>query len=250
MAILYLLGTGAAVSDPHRTTTMLALESGGALLLVDCGGDVIQRLMAAGGDLDGIDALLLTHEHPDHVAGFPLFMQKIWLAGRRRPIDVYGIPPALALARRLWESFDTSGWEAFPPIHWHDVAIEPGVTVYESAQWRVTGTPGRHSVPVLALRFESRDGGGVVAYSSDGAPVDGIARLAAGADLLVHEATGDFPGHSTAAGAAAIAARAAVGRCLLVHLPPEALLDDAVMAAARQQFAALEKGQEGGAYRF
>ncbi|MEX0747058.1 MAG: MBL fold metallo-hydrolase, partial [Rhodothermales bacterium] len=98
MARLHLLGTGAAVSDPHRTTTMLAFEEGRETLVVDCGGDVVQRLLAAGIDLDTIAALIVTHEHPDHVSGFPLFMEKIWLAGRRRPIDVYGIGPASSQA--------------------------------------------------------------------------------------------------------------------------------------------------------
>ncbi|HEX6912510.1 MAG TPA: MBL fold metallo-hydrolase, partial [Longimicrobium sp.] len=83
MPVVHLLGTGAGVSGPERTTTMLAFESGGHAVVVDCGGDAIQRLMAAGVDPAGIEALIVTHEHPDHVAGFPLFMEKIWLLGRR-----------------------------------------------------------------------------------------------------------------------------------------------------------------------
>ena len=41
------MGLRAALSDPHRTTTMLALQSERSVIIVDCGGDVIQRLMAA-----------------------------------------------------------------------------------------------------------------------------------------------------------------------------------------------------------
>src|SRR5690625_566288 len=99
MPTLYLLGTGAAVSDAHRTTTMLAVSDGASTIAVDCGGDVIQRMMAAGIDVDTLDALIVTHEHPDHVSGFPLFMEKIWLLGRRRPIAVYGIREAIDQAR-------------------------------------------------------------------------------------------------------------------------------------------------------
>ncbi|NNF57861.1 MAG: MBL fold metallo-hydrolase, partial [Rhodothermaceae bacterium] len=87
---LYLLGTGAAVSDPHRTTTMLAVEEAGRLILVDCGGDAVQRLLKLGLDPTTIDAVILTHEHPDHISGFPLLIEKLWLLGRREPIPIYG----------------------------------------------------------------------------------------------------------------------------------------------------------------
>src|SRR5690625_8016640 len=98
MPTLYLLGTGAAVSDPHRTTTMLAVSDGASTIAVDCGGDVIQRMMEAGIDVDTLDALIVTHEHPDHVSGCPLFMAKIWVVGRRRPLDVSGIREAVVAA--------------------------------------------------------------------------------------------------------------------------------------------------------
>ena len=96
MARLHLLGTGATVSDPHRTTTMLALEGERSLVVIDCGGDVVQRMVASGLDPGRITALIVTHEHADHVSGFPLMMERLWLYGRRRPLDVYGIAPAVA----------------------------------------------------------------------------------------------------------------------------------------------------------
>ena len=100
MATLYLLGTGAGLSDGSRTTNMLAFSDQQSSLVVDCGGDVVQRMQAANIDLATITALIITHEHPDHVSGFPLFMEKIWLAGRRHPIPVYGPEAALSQARR------------------------------------------------------------------------------------------------------------------------------------------------------
>lgn len=248
MTTLHLLGTGAAFSDAHRTTTMLAVEVRGSIVVIDCGGDVVQRLMAAGLDLNQIEALIITHEHADHVGGFPLFMEKIWLAGRRRSIAVYGIAPALDQARRLWESFDTSTWEGVPPIDWREVAYHANASLIDDATWRITASPVDHSKPCIGLRIESRRDGALLAYSCDTAPTDTVVALADGVDLLVHEATGEGYGHSSAAQAANIAARAAARRLLLVHLPPAALLDEPLLAEARRQFAALELGEEGGNY--
>jgi ribonuclease Z len=248
MAVLHLLGTGAAVSDPDRTTTMLAFESEGGALVVDCGGDVVQQLLRAGIGADDIDAMIVTHEHPDHVSGFPLFMEKIWLLGRRRPLPVHGIRAALDQARRVFEAFDTSGWDGLPEIQWREVALEPGAEVLTNERWRVTATPGDHSVPVIALRVEDVRGGGTVAYSCDTEKSPAVAELSRGAEILVHEASGDFKGHTGIEDAARVAREADAGRLVLVHLPPD--LTDGDLGGAREIFPRVEFGEDGARYDF
>ncbi|MEX2543162.1 MAG: MBL fold metallo-hydrolase [Trueperaceae bacterium] len=250
MATLYLLGTGASLSDPHRTTTMLAVENDDGSLLVDCGGDALQRLLASGGDPSRIRALIITHEHPDHVSGFPLLMEKLWLHGRREPLDVYGIDPAIRQAQRAHDSFDTSAWPDYPEIRYHPVALQEGAAVLERDGWQVSASPGIHAVPVVGLRFRDVTGGGVVAYSCDTEYCDRIVRLAQDAQVLIHEATGNGPGHSSAVEAARVAAEARAERLLLVHLPSEEQLGPEELATARKTFPNMEKGLEGGRYRF
>lgn len=248
MATLHLLGTGAAFSDPSRTTTMLAFESADSVVVVDCGGDVVQRLLAAGIGPDRIGALIVTHEHADHAGGFPLFMEKIWVGGRRRPIPVYGIAPALAQARRCWEAFETGGWKEVPEIQWREFPLEEGARVLEDGDWRITAAPGTHSVPVVGLRVEDVKGGGTVAYSCDTEPSEAITRLARGAELLVHEATGGFGGHTSAPDAARIATETGARRLVLVHLPPE--IEAGEMRRARETFPGVELGVDGARYDF
>ena len=249
MAVVHLLGTGAGVSGPERTTTMLAFESGGRSIVVDCGGDVIQRLMAAGVDPAGIEALIVTHEHPDHVAGFPLFMEKIWLLGRRHPIPVYGIRPALDQARRVWEAFRTGGWEGVPEIQEHEVRLEPGAVVLRNERWRITAAPGIHGVPVVGIRVEDAAGGGVCAYSCDTAKSADITEMSRGAGLLVHEGTGvTLGGHSTYVEAAEVARDAGAERLVLVHLPSG--VTDGDLKEARTVFADVSLGEDGARYEF
>jgi ribonuclease Z len=250
MARLHLPGTGAAVSDPHRTTTMLALENDTSVILIDCGGDLIQRLMMMDIHTAKISALIVTHEHADHVGGFPLLMEKLWLLGRREPLPVYGIEPAIAQARRIHNAFNTSDWPDYPGVSWHTFEHAPGATIIDDDAWEITATPGKHAVPVVGLRVTDRQGGGVLAYSCDTEPSSAICQMAHGANLLVHEATGEGYGHSSALQAAECAARALVYKLLLVHLPPEANLDEADMKSVRAVFARAEKGQEGGSYTF
>jgi len=247
MAVLHLLGTGAALTDADRTTTMLALEHRGSVIVVDCGGDVVQRLLAASLDPDRIELLFLTHEHPDHVGGFPLFMEKIWLAGRRRPIRVAGPEAALDQARRCWATFRTDGWEGMPEIHWTPAAMQENAEVLRDGTWTVSSTPAEHGPPTLAVRIEAR-GAGTVAYSADTEPSERIVRLAREADILVHEAGGEHPGHTTVSAAARIGAEAGAGRLLLVHLPPGPT-DDALQAA-REIHSRTDYGRDGDRFEF
>ncbi len=252
MPTLHLLGTGAAVSDPHRTTTMLGFSDfaaeGPSTVLVDCGADVLQRFLAADGSFDDVAGLILTHAHPDHVSGFPLFMEKIWLAGRERPLPVHGIAPALDQAKRTFDAFSliTADWD-LPPIEWHTVAHESGAVMWGSDPWHITSAPVEHGdTPNVGLRTEHRPSGRVVAYSCDTDPCDAVVELARNANILVHEANGDYDGHSTAQEAAEIARRAGAERLILVHLPPGDKTN--ALAHAQTLFGATELGAEGASY--
>lgn len=244
MATVHLLGTGAALSDATRTTTMLAVEGPSSLVLIDCGGDAAQRLLAHGLDLKKLTALIVSHEHADHACGFPLLMERLWLAGIGESFDVHGIAPAIDQARRLHDVFDTSAWPRYPERRYHVFPEAEGALVLETADFVVTATPGNHAVPVAGFRFEDKSSGRVFVYSCDTERSDAITRLASGADLLAHEASGKFPGHSSPSDAAAAAATAGAKRMVMVHLPP--LADpDAYLAEAKAVFSASELGYDG-----
>ncbi len=249
MPTAHLLGTGAVTSDPHRTTTMIALDAGREPLLIDCGGDPLPRLEAAGLDPLRLGALVVTHEHADHVAGFPLLLERLWLLGRREPLPVYAIAPTLAQLHRTHDAFDVTNFDGYPGWTAHEIPYAAGAPAFERFGWRATAAPGRHAVPVVGLRFEDLDSGRVCTYSSDTAPEPAIAELARGADLLLHEATGEGPMHTSAAQAARIGRDAGAGRTVLVHLPRAAAFAPD-LEAARAIDPHVEAGEEGGAYPF
>jgi ribonuclease Z len=227
---------------------MLAVSDARSTLLIDCGGDVIERVLSSGLEIDSIAGLIVTHEHPDHVSGFPLLMEKLWLAGRRRPLPVFGIAPAIAQADRCWSVFNTSNWSGVPEIEWHEIAHESGAVALASSAWLVTAAPGVHGVPVIGLRIESRTSGQTIAYSCDTEPSESIAELARHSAILVHEANGEGSGHTSAEQAAAIAAQAEARRLVLVHLPRGIVDED--LTEARRIFPETELGQELGQYVF
>mgnify|MGYP001240356430 CR=1 FL=1 len=237
LAELLLLGTGAALTDGSREPTMLALRGPASTVLIDCGGNAARQLQRLGVPLDTLERVILTHEHPDHTSGFALLVETLWLAGRRRPIPVHGPAPTLDVVRRVFAQWDTRDWAGLPALDWRPVPLEVGAPIAAGADFDLTAAPGVHGhVPVIGVRAQDRRSGGRLAYSADGAPSAGIRALAQAVDVLVHEATGDHPVHSTAEGAAELGRAAGAGRLVLVHLAPTENDLDAQRAAAARLF--------------
>lgn len=128
---------------------------------------------------------------------------------------------------------------AFDP----DTAAAPPMdpfTVYRDDLVTVSAVLAQHApmAPAYAFRFDTPDG--AVVFSGDTGPCDNVVTLAAGADVLVHEAiderfirriAGDTPGaqatiahhrsaHTSPADAGRIAAKAGVRTLVLNHLVP------------------------------
>jgi phosphoribosyl 1,2-cyclic phosphate phosphodiesterase len=66
------LGSGWGACDPNeprnrRLRSSILVESSGETLLVDCGPDLREQLLAAG--LDNVDKVIVTHDHADHCHG-------------------------------------------------------------------------------------------------------------------------------------------------------------------------------------
>ncbi|MFL7809667.1 MAG: MBL fold metallo-hydrolase, partial [Anaerolineae bacterium] len=87
-------------------------------------------------------------------------------------------------------------------------------------------TPTRAQAPAvhagndtIAVRFDDLADDRSFVYSADTEPAETVVRLAAGADLLLHEATGSHAGHSSPEDAAEVARDAGVERLALIHYP-------------------------------
>jgi ribonuclease Z len=220
LAELIVLGSSASVPDADHDTVGLALRGSDWAVLIECGGSPLQKLAQIGVGLEELQALILSHQHPDHLYGLPALVQGLWIGGRQNPLPIYGPAQALDRAKALLELLDLADREGMFAVDWHPVPLREGREVGIWGGICVSATPVIHgSNDTLALRFENTDMGRVVVYSADTEPCAALVRLAAGADLLLHEATGNCPGHSTPAEAAEVAREAGVARLALIHYP-------------------------------
>jgi ribonuclease Z len=217
MPRMILLGTGTGLPDLDRGNTHMLWDGPGGPLLIDAGGCTYERLLRAGVDPQGLAGVLLTHSHCDHLNGLPGLIFSMRLAGREAPLPIYGLEVTLAIVRATVEALQV---EYHVPLDWR--ALDGGASLDLAEGWRLRTTLTVHSRPCLALRFEPPAGDPALVYSADTEPCPAVQALAAGASLLIHEATtpGPFAGHTSPRQAGAVAAAAGAARLVLVHYSP------------------------------
>ena len=214
---LTVLGACGAWPEAGGACSSYLIEHDGFRLLVDAGYAAMPRLLERV-TADQVDAVFISHGHPDHCADLnPLLRARALGEDPPVPLPVYALPGALDAVLAL----DRPGMlaDAYVLCEFsagHDLDIGPF-----HAQTRLLP----HWVPNAGLRLAA--GGSVLAYTGDSGPDAGLADLAHHADLLLAEAT--YPDQvpqdsrcylSSARSAGRQAADARVRRLLLTHLWP------------------------------
>ena len=244
---LTVIGCGPAAPQADTPASGLLLEAGATAILLDCGYGVVGRLRAVIDPL-ALSGVVIGHLHADHAldlaalrylhpwpgeaAGRPA----IWLppGGRRHITELAGV-----MSERptfFDDAFDLQEYEDGLPFGLGGLTITPHAT--------------QHYVPAWAMDVRDAEGTHLV-YCGDSGPTDRLVEIAAGADLLVEEATlastaDDEPrrGHSTAEESIAIAQRAGASRLLLTHFA-SARRAELLATAARTTGIRVEVAQPG-----
>jgi len=191
---LTFLGTGSAMPTGERMQTGLLLEDGDDdRLLVDCGSGVLHTLARSDVGYEGVDTVLLSHHHLDHVSDLLPLLKARWLAGEES-LTVVGPEGTEALVEDLLGVHDYLRGRV-------DLTLrEVGVGGFEVAGFDVDAIETEHSMPGLAYRFSGGGGGGGedgsseggdLVFSADTEAFAGMAAFADGASVLVHDCS--FP---------------------------------------------------------
>lgn len=218
MARIVILGSAAAVNDAqHDYTHLLLIGERNERVLIDAGSNPLGKIKDLGIDDEGLQDIILTHFHPDHVAGIPNMMMHMWQLGRRAPLRIYGLHHCVNRTEDMMAGFGWREWPNFFPVAFHRVSERSRAPVLENDEFRILAWPVKHFVPTIGLRVENKLTGQVLAYSCDTEPTDTLLELAQDADILIHEAAGPPPGHSTARQAGELAAQVGAKCLVLIH---------------------------------
>lgn len=187
-------------------------------ILLDLGSGALGALHHYADPL-AIDAVALSHLHPDHcldLCGFYV-LRKYHPSGAQPRLPVYGPSDTGERMARAYDLPDGPGMKQEFDFRAYAGPVTAGPFTIEAIAVV-------HPVEAYGLRVTA--GEATVAYTGDTAPCAALDRLAAGADLLLAEASfrdGDENPpeiHLTGRDGGELAARAGVGRLVITHIPP------------------------------
>jgi len=199
-----LCGTGSPIPDRTRAGACTAVVAGGELFLVDVGPGAWETVDLANLPTEALSAILLTHFHSDHIGDLGEAVTQSWIAGRSRPLDVYGPVGVvqvvtgfrMAYAADVGYRVTHHGEQYMPHVAGipvaHEVALgnDPAASavVFERNGLTVTmfRVDHRPVEPAVGYRFDYH--GRSVVVSGDTKRSESLIQHAKGADVLVHEA--------------------------------------------------------------
>ena len=236
---LSVLGCAGSFPGPDSPCSAYLLEAEGFRLLIDFGTGALSALQRHPAGMHGIDAILLSHLHCDHIldACSYVVVRRYDPAGKHRPMPLYapaGAGERLAMIYGPEEDVGGSVDDVY------DVkTLQPGR--FAVGPFAVVAERVNHPVETFGVRIEHGDHS--VAYSADSGHSEALVRLAQDVDLFLCEASylDDKPHppdlHLTGREAGEYATRANAGKLVLTHLVQAWGDPDATLAEARSAFA-------------
>lgn len=195
----------------RRLRSSILFESADRVLLVDCGPDLREQLLAAG--VRRIDSLVITHSHGDHVHGIDDL----------RPLAAnLGVPIPLHARRQTLDQLQRSFAYAFAQSEFYRPIAElnelGACLAVGAAQMRTVDQP-HGDMWSVGLRFDETDQS--FGYAIDfNTFTDDMAALYEGVDVLVADCLtrNPHPTHYYLDGLVGVAREIGVGQLYLTHM--------------------------------
>jgi ribonuclease BN (tRNA processing enzyme) len=205
------------------------LEHDGFQLLIDCGSGVLSKLQNII-QPEELDAVLISHYHPDHIADIGVLQHARLIQGflgeRPATLPIYGHCFDDVEYSKLTYKDITKG-----------IAYNPDETL-TVGPFRVSFLKTDHPVPCFAMRFEVE--GKSFVYTADGSYNEDLIEFSKGADILLCECNffghqnGKAAGHMNSLEAGQFAHLAAVNQLILTHLPQYGELTELLREASTE----------------
>ncbi|MPW29081.1 MBL fold metallo-hydrolase [Agarivorans sp. B2Z047] len=174
------IGCGDAYDGQHTNASLL-LKQDCFSLLIDCGPSVPKALFAKQITPEQIDAVYVTHSHPDHCLGLTSLINWMDAQGRKKPIYIIAQQSQWAVLKPLIEFAYWPHSQLGFQVIWQDSA-----TTSTIGPWSIKTAATRHAVSNLSLQLSNTDQHRLF-YSGDGLLSEQGEQLAAQSDWVFLE---------------------------------------------------------------
>jgi ribonuclease BN (tRNA processing enzyme) len=235
--------------EPGRACSGFVVEHDGFRLALDLGYGTLPRLLDLLGSsvADGLDAVVITHEHADHMVDLHGLFRARWFGRRHGPrVPLYAPEPVLGKVVALEDPATADDLRVV--FDWAPLPASP----YEVGPFTLESVALPHHVPTAGVRLTAP--GLTIAYTGDTGPDPALVDLGRDADIYIVDATHPTPPPTrcgrprlllSAAEAGEIAAAAGAKRLLLTHFWPDSDRQLAVTEARRAFAGQIFQANEG-----
>jgi ribonuclease BN (tRNA processing enzyme) len=191
---LVLLGTAAGpVPGRSREMTSHVMLSKGAAYVLDCGMGVTDQYARTGIPFSALKSIFITHHHADHNIEYGPLLIVGWIQGMPLDVRAFGPPPLNQMTEDFMRAYKQTvdfwaeDFHMKPLVSVNVQEVSGAGPVMQDDNVKVSSIVVEHPPvkPALAYRFDFKDRS--IAFSGDTAPLDAVAKMAKGADVLVHE---------------------------------------------------------------
>jgi len=192
---LVLLGT-AAGPVPGRTREMTShvMLSNGAAYVLDCGLGCTDQYARTGIPFQALRSIFITHHHPDHNIEYGPLLIIGWVQGMPVDVRAFGPPPLKQMTEDFMQAYKRTvdfwaeDFKMKPLTSVNVEEVSEAGSITQDDNVRVSAVIVNHPPvkPALGYRFDFNDRS--IAFSGDTTPLEAVAQMAKGADVLVHEA--------------------------------------------------------------
>lgn len=215
---VHVMGSSGTYPVSGRPASGYMIEQGSTRVWCDAGPGTFTAIPL---DTDLIDAVVISHQHPDHSADFLIaFHAWNYRPEPRRGIPVYAPQAVWDRASGFLEKGPDS--DLYEVFDFHPVWTGDQVDIGDI---NVSFTEMDHPVPTVGSRWEANNRS--LFFTGDTGPDGNWRNEAQGVDVLLSEATyqgptedKEYSQHLTAGEAGQIAREAGAKKLVLTHIPP------------------------------
>ena len=189
-----LLGTAAGpVPGRSREMTSHVMLSNGAAYVLDCGMGVTNQYARTGIPFHALKSIFITHHHADHNIEYGPLLIVGWIQGLPLDVRAFGPPPLKQMTEDFMRAYKQTVdfWaedfhmKPLTSVNVQEISAAGPVTQDDNVKVSAILVEHPPVKPALGYRFDFKDRS--IAFSGDTAPLEAVAEMAKGADVLVHE---------------------------------------------------------------
>ena len=193
------LGTGNFLVPPARYWNSFIAEGvGGPTVLVEPSPTALPNLRRAGHAVEHLDAIVISHFHPDHTFGCPFLLLEILQRGRRSPLHVIGPPGVAGFLEEMMRFGSTMDIHegAHRKLDIRYTEADESQPSQAAGELVFRAVKVEHVPELECYGYLLELGDMTLGYSGDTKPCQGLDELAGASDVLVLECNGVHESHS------------------------------------------------------